>query len=99
MSKQHIYMVSLMLEIIKSFYLKEAPSYSGVCTFKDVCPASVRLTRKHARNRKTNEKKKEKKVTNNVSGLRRRIFGVWQRSMGSALSDCPMHYEGDRLLQ
>ena len=45
------------------------------------------------------KEKKEKKVMNNVSGLRRRIFGVWQRSMGSALSDCPMHYEGDRLLQ
>ena len=91
-----------MLEIIKSFYLKEAPSYSGVCTFKDVFPASVRLTRTHARNCKTNKKKKEKKekkVTNNVSGLRHRIFGVWHRSMGSALSACPMHYEGDTLLQ
>ena len=87
-----------MLEIIKSFYLKEAPSYSGVCTFKDVFPASVWLTRTHAINRKTNEKKrekKEKKVTNNVSRLRRRIFEVWQRSMGLALSDCPMHYEVD----
>ena len=50
-----------MLEIIKSFYSKEAPSYSGECTFKDVFPASVRLTLTHARNRKTNEKKKEKR--------------------------------------
>ena len=39
----NIYMVSLMLEIIKSFYLREAPSYSGVSTFKDVFCMSVRL--------------------------------------------------------
>ena len=50
-----------MLEIIKSFYLKEAPSYIGVSTFKDVFPMSVRLTRTHARNRKTNEKKEGNK--------------------------------------
>ena len=95
-------MVSLMLEIIESFYLKEAPTYSGVCTFKDVFPASVRLTQTYARNHETNKKKKDKKeekVTNNVSGLRRGIFGVWQHSMDSSLSNCLMHCKGDMLLQ
>ena len=100
MRKQHIHgeLYAQNNELI----LREAPSYDGVCTFKDAYPSSVRLTRTHARNHKTNKKKKEKKekkVTNNVSGLRRRIFGVWQRSMGSAPSDYPMHCEDDRLLQ
>ena len=45
-----------MLEI-----LKEAPCYGGVCTFKNVYPSSVRLTRTHARSHKRNEKNKGKK--------------------------------------
>ena len=41
--------------------LREAPSYGGVCTFKDVYPSSVRLTRTHARNRIETKKAKIEK--------------------------------------
>ena len=85
--------------------LREAPNYDVVCTFKDAYLSSVWLTRTHARNHKEKQKKRknEKGEKRNeqryVSGLTRRIFGVEQCSMGSALRDYPMHCEGGMLLQ
>ena len=63
--------------------------------------ASSETDRDLSKNEKEEKWKKGEKGNEQryVSGLRRRIFGVKQRSMGSALSDYPMHCEGDRLLQ
>ena len=47
---------------------------------------------------KNNGNKREKEMNKEFSA-RHRIFGVWPRSMGSALGGCQMHHAGGTLLQ
>ena len=77
--------------------------------FKDVyvvgarfsCKKDLRLKKGKAKREEKNRNNgnKREKEMNKEFGARHRIFGVWPRSMGSALGDCLMHHAGGTLLQ
>ena len=60
---------------------------------------ALRLKKEKAKREGKNNGNKKEKETNKEFGARHRIFGVWPRSMGSALGDCLMHHAGGTLLQ
>ena len=74
MKKQHIY--GELYAQNNKLLLREAPSYDGVCTFKDAYPSSVQLNRTHARNHKEKTKKRNqgKKQSNEEEKRQRNIF-------------------------
>ena len=91
-------------KIIISFCTR-SPQVLWAYIFKDVYVVGVRFSRtralklRKAKREEQNYGNTRKKKTNKEFGSRRRIFGVWPRSMGSALGDCLMHYVSGTLLQ